>query len=99
MVVWEMVVWDTQQMTATAIIATDANLNQTHSYSHDLFGNLSALAGTSTEDFEYDHQHRLRNSTRTGIGGFHSISYSYDELGNDLKVTCSGIVPLSRRLV
>ena len=77
----------TQQMTETRITLGGPNLNQTHSYSHDLFGNLiqqirTASIGTSTEDFEYDHQHRLRNSTRTGIGGFHSISYSYDELGN-----------------
>ncbi len=77
----------TQQMTATQILANDASLSQTHSYSHDLFGNLiqqtrSTTTTYSTEDFQYDHQHRLRNSTRSGAANGGSIDYSYDALGN-----------------
>lgn len=76
----------TQQMTATQILASDAALSQLHSYQHDLFGNLIQQTRTattySTEDFQYDHQHRLRNSTRSGAANGGSIDYSYDELGN-----------------
>ncbi len=56
------------------------------SYGYDHFGNLmqQTQMGGATEDYIYDHLHRLKTSTRTNVpvAGTVTVNYGYDRLGN-----------------